>query len=271
MRTRTKLRYRVITAVFLAVLILPLLIILVWSFARNWPWPDLFPRSFTLRGWDYFLDPRSRSITTLLYSVILSATAAGLTLLLTFPAAKALAHYSFPFRKAIEIFLFLPVIVPTMSVAMGIHVEFLKLGLANTFIGVVLIHLIPCIPYSLRILTSVFSLIGTGMESQARVLGATRLQTLRHVVLPMMLPGMVSAFSMSFIVSFSQYFLTALIGGGSIITFPMLMFPFIQSGDRTMGSVYSFVFILTALIFLLIFEGVTRKFYSSKLKEYHYI
>ena len=271
MRNKSKLRYRIITVLFLGFLILPLLIILTWSFARNWPWPDLFPKSWSLRGWAYFLEPRSKSISTLFYSLVLSAAAAGLTLLLTFPAAKALAHYRFPFKKAIEIFLFLPVIVPTMSVAMGIHVEFLRLGVANTFLGVVLIHLIPCIPYSLRILISVFSIIGTGMESQARVLGATPFKTLLHVVLPMMIPGMVSAFSMSFIVSFSQYFLTALIGGGSIITFPMLMFPFIQSGDRTIGSVYSIVFILTTLIFLVIFEGGTRKFYSSKLKEYHYI
>lgn len=271
MRNKTRLRYRLVTAAFLAVLILPLLIIVIWSLARTWPWPELFPKSFSLRGWNYFLEPRSRSLATLVDSLLLSATAAGLTVILTFPAAKALAHYRFPFRRAIEIFLFLPVIVPTVSVAMGIHVAFLRLGLANTFPGVVLIHLIPCIPYSLRILISVFSLIGTGMESQARVLGATRLKTLRHVVLPMMLPGMVSAFSMSFIVSFSQYFLTALIGGGRVVTFPMLMFPFIQSGDRTLGSVYSIVFILTTLIFLLIFEGATRKFYSSKLKEYHYI
>lgn len=271
MRTKTKLRYRIITALFLALLILPLFIILVWSFARNWPWPELFPKSFSLRGWDYFLEPRSRSLPTLLYSLALSSSAAALTLILTFPAAKALAHYHFRFKKAIEIFLFLPVIVPTVSVAMGIHVEFLRLGLANTFFGVVLIHLIPCLPYSLRILLSVFSLIGTGREEQARILGATRAQTLWYVVLPMMLPGMVSAFSMAFIVSFSQYFLTALIGGGSVVTFPMLMFPFIQSGDRTLGSVYSIAFLFTALIFLLLFEGVTRKFYSSKLKEYHYI
>lgn len=271
MGNRAPWRYRIVTLLFLTFLLLPLLVILVWSFARNWPWPKLFPGSFSLRGWEYLADPKSRSLPTLVYSVLLSSVVATLTLALTVPAAKALAHYRFPFRKAVEIFLYLPIIVPTLSVAMGIHITFLRLGLANTFLGVVLIHLVPCIPYSLRILSGVFQIIGHDMEDQARVLGATPLQSALHVVFPMLLPGLLAAFSMAFIVSFSQYFLTALIGGGSVITFAMLMFPFIQSGDRMMGSVYSVVFILTTLVCLAILEGITRKFYSSRLKEYRYI
>jgi len=191
--------------------------------------------------------------------------------MITIPAAKALALYKFKGKRLIELLIFAPVIVPTVTVAMGIHLQFIKLGLANTFLGVVLIHIIPCIPYGVRILKSVFEIIGEEMEEQAKVLGANGFQVFYHITFPMLLPGIISAGSMVFIVSFSQYFLTFLIGGGRIITFSMLMFPYIQSGDRMMGSVYSIVFILTTLIFLIILEKITKKFYKAQLKGYRYV
>ncbi len=271
MKDKTKLRYKIIVGIFLGFLLLPLIVIFLWSFAKNWPWPKLLPDNFGLRGWAYFLNPSSRSIPILLFSVFLSLVVTVITLGITIPAAKALALYKFKGKRLIEILIFAPVIVPTVTVAMGIHLQFIKLGLANTFMGVVLIHLIPCIPYSIRILKSVFEIIGEEMEQQAKVLGANSLQIFYYITFPMILPGMISAGSMVFIVSFSQYFLTFLIGGGRIITFSMLMFPYIQSGDRMMGSVYSIVFILTTLMFLIIVEKITNKFYKDKLKEYNYV
>ncbi len=271
MEDKTKLRYKIIVGLFLSFLLLPLIVIFIWSFAKNWPWPKLFPENFGLRGWIYFFTPSSNSIPILLFSIFLSLTVTIIALMITIPAAKALALYKFKGKRLIELLIFAPVIVPTVTVAMGIHLQFIKLGLANTFLGVVLIHIIPCIPYGVRILKSVFEIIGEEMEEQAKVLGANGFQVFYHITFPMLLPGIISAGSMVFIVSFSQYFLTFLIGGGRIITFSMLMFPYIQSGDRMMGSVYSIVFILTTLIFLIILEKITKKFYKAQLKGYRYV
>ncbi|MBB6445596.1 ABC transporter permease [Bacillus benzoevorans] len=271
MKNKTNLRYKWIVGFFLGILLLPLAVIIIWSFARNWPWPKIFPSDFGMRGWEYFIAPSSKSIQVLLFSLGLSFIVTLAVLVITIPAAKALALYQFRGKRLIEILTFAPIIVPTVAVAMGIHVQFIRMGLANTLIGVVLIHLIPCIPYTVRILKSVFELVGEKMELQARVLGAGKIQTYVYVTLPMILPGIISAGSMAFIVSFSQYFLTFLIGGGKIITFSMLMFPFVQSGDRMLGSVYSVVFILTAFIFLMIIEKLTSRFYKGKLGEYHYV
>lgn len=271
MENKTKLGYKVTVGLFLTFLLLPLVVIIIWSFTKNWPWPEIVPSHFGLRGWKYFFDPTSKSLNTLLFSILLSFVVTVATLTLTIPAAKALALYQFRGKKFIEIFIFAPIIVPTVAVAMGIHVQFIKMGLAGTFIGVVLIHLIPCIPYAVRILKSVFEIIGEKMEMQARVLGATSFKTFVYITFPMILPGVISAGSMVFIVSFSQYFLTFLIGGGKIITFSMQMFPYIQSGDRMMASVYSMMFVFTTLLFLFIIEKVTNKFYGEKLKEYNYV
>lgn len=268
---KTKIRYKVILTLLLSFLLLPLIVSILWAFTKNWPWPKIFPESFGLRGWKYFFDPTSNSIHILLFSVLLSFVVTIVTLLITIPASKALALYNFKGKRWIDLFVFAPIIVPPVTVAMGIHMQFIKMGIANTFIGVVLIHLIPCIPYAVRILKSVFEIIGDEMEQQARVLGASRLKTFLYITVPMLMPGMISAGSMVFIVSFSQYFLTFLIGGGKIVTFSMLMFPYIQSGDRMMGSVYSVVFVATTIIFLMMVEKITDKYYGEKLKGYSYV
>jgi len=250
-------------------LLVPILIIIVWSFANNWPWPMVLPEEFGLRGWEYFFSPTSNSIRTLIYSILLSLTVTFITILITIPASKALALYEFKGKKLVEILILAPLIVSPVAVAMGIHQLFIKLRLANTFLGVVLVHLIPCIPYSVRILKNVFETVGDKFQMQGKVLGANPLKNFIYVTLPIISPGIISAASLVFTVSFSQYFLTFLIGGGKIITYPMIMFPFVQSGDRMIASVYSIVFIAASLICLRSMDRLLRKYY--KRGDYFYI
>lgn len=268
MGNKTKLRYKIIITIFLSFFILPLATIFIWSFSKNWVWPNLLPQNWGLRGWSYFFNPTSKNIYTLVFSIVLSTVVTIVTIIITVPAAKALAIYKFKGKKLVEVLVFAPVIVPTVTVAMGIHIQFIRWGIANTFIGVVLIQLISCIPYSVRILKNVFEIMGEDIEMQARVLGANSYQVFTFVTLPMILPGVILSASMAFIISFSQYLLTLFIGGGQIITFSIQMFPYIQSGDRMMGSVYSMVFVFTMFVFLIVVEKITNKFYKGKLKEY---
>lgn len=264
MRENRSIIFGIIMYLMIFILVVPLLVLAIWSFSKNWPWPNLFPKEFGIRGIKYFFDPTSKSFSTLLGSIYLSMVVTVITLIITIPASKALALYEFKGKKIVEILILAPLIVSPVAVAMGIHLSFIKLGLANTFMGVVLVHLLPCIPYSVRILKNVFEITGESMEMQARVLGASPLQAFRNITLPIITPGLVSAGSLVFIVSFSQYFLTFLIGGGRIVTFPMHMFPFVQSGDRMMASVYSLVFIITTLICLQIMEKLVKRYYKSE-------
>lgn len=80
---------------------------------------------------------------------------------------------------------------------------------------------------------------------------------------------MLSAFSMAYIVSFSQYFLTLLIGGGKVKTFTIVMVPYLQSGDRNIASVYSAVFLGITLVIFGLFEWVANK-YSKNYKVDYY-
>jgi putative spermidine/putrescine transport system permease protein len=253
----------------LVVLVFPILVLILWSFAKSWSWPGILPKGFSLRGFQSVLGANSEMINILFGSIILSLVVTLITVIISIPAAKAIGLYKFKGKKLINMLILAPIIVPTVSVSMGIHLTFMRVGLANTFLGVVLVHLLPCLPYGVRILTNVFEIIGESMEYQGKVLGAGTFQIFWHITLPMIMPGILSAASLIFIVSFSQYFLTFLIGGGNVITFPMVMLPYIQGGDRVLASSYSLVFLVTTLLVLIIVEKSIKSHY--KMENHFYI
>ena len=98
--------------------------------------------------------------------------------------------------------------------------------------------------------------MGIALEEQARVLGAGPFQAFRRTTLPMLVPVILSAVSMSYIVSFSQYFLTLLLGGGRIKTFAVVMVPYLQSGSRNIACVYSILFMGITLLVFAVFERI---------------
>ncbi len=262
---KIKTIYKYLIIIFLA---LPLVLMIGWSVARSWPWPCIMPMGFTLRGFLYTLSPSTEGFIILLRSVGLSLIVTIVTLAISIPAARAIAFYEFKGKSFIKVLILLPLIVPILSVAMGIHLSFIKLGLANSYLGVILIHVIPGIPYGVKILLNVFEINGNQIEAQGRVLGASSFQVMMHVTLPLITPGLIIAGSIIYIISFSQYFITFLIGGGRIVTYSMLLFPFVESGDRTIASSISIVFILSILIVLVISEKLVGNFYAKSSKYY---
>ena len=164
---------------------------------------------------------------------------------------RALGLYEFRGKTAVLFLILAPAIMPVIAVAMGIHVAFLRVGLADTKVGVILVHLIPVMPYMVLTLTSVFANYNLDYEGQARTLGARPWQVFIHVTLPAIWPGLMVGCLFAFIISWSQYLLTLLIGGGEVITLPVLLFAFANSGDNAITAALSLVFIAPALLLFL--------------------
>jgi putative spermidine/putrescine transport system permease protein len=253
-----KLRKLTVNLILLS-LILPLSILFIWAITSSWVFPQIIPTNFSLRGFEYIFS--SENLKILVNSLLISIVVVILTIIISIPAAKAIALYEFRGKNLVELLILSPIIIPMIAIAMGVQLTFIKLGIANTIIGVIIINIIPCLPYGIKIITDVYKILGNKYEIQANILGANKLDTLRYITLPLILPGIIGASSMCFIISFGQYFLTLLIGGGSVITYPLVMFPYIQSGDRTLASIYSIVFIAISLAIVILMEKSLNRYY----------
>ena len=240
-------------------ILLPVAVIAVWSVIGRWPWPNLMPESWTLRTLEELFFGSAKLPQLLISSISLAAAVAGLATVISILTARATEFYDFPGKGLIRFSGMLPLLVPGTVFAMGIQLVMLKLGLADKIAGVVLVHLVCALPYCIAIMGDVTRAVGVRLEEQAQVLGASPMRAFFAVTLPALIPGILSSMSMGFILSYSQYFTTLMVGGGRAKTIALVLVPYIQSGDRALASAYSVAFVGSAMIVFFIFEGLIKK------------
>lgn len=249
-------RLRLLAGSLLALwLVLPLVPLAVWSFARGWRFPDLLPQDWTLEPWRRALAPGSGVLESLGLTTGIALATTLLAALVGVPAGRALGLHDFRGKAVVLLLLAAPVIVPAIAIAPGLHGVFLRLGLTGTVPGVVLAHLIPVIPYMVLIMASVFAGFDTVQEDQARSLGARPWEVWRHVTLPAILPGLLTGALFAFLVSWSQYLLTLAIGGGRVQTLPLTLYAYASAGRNDLAGAIAIIYVLPGLLILLVTAG----------------
>lgn len=229
----------------------PLVPVALWSISGEWRFPALWPQSWSLRGFrdllgsDLFLE-------SLAGSLWIAAAVALTSVVVALPAGMAIGRVRFRLKGLVLLIVLLPILVPPLAATLGIHDVFIRLGLADTAAGVFLVHLIPAVPYATLILAAAFAALSGESESAARTLGAGPVQTFLHVTLPQAAPAIAVAALLAFLISWSQYILTVVIGGGSVITVAMLLFSAANGNDPVVTAALGVVFALPPFIALLV-------------------
>jgi trehalose/maltose transport system permease protein len=141
----------------------------------------------------------------LINSLIIAGMTVTLSLLIGSLSAYALGRYRFR-GKSFVLYLILSVsIFPNIAVLPGLFTLINSLGLYNTHAGLVFSYLIGTLPFTVWVLTSFVREIPGELEEAAIVDGATPLQTLRFVMLPVMAPGLVTTGLLAFIGAWNEY------------------------------------------------------------------
>ncbi|MCP9495625.1 MAG: ABC transporter permease subunit [Pyrinomonadaceae bacterium MAG19_C2-C3] len=246
-------------AALACITVIPIVFLVVASFARHWYFPALAPREFSTRAWEYVASSSSGATTALWMSLAIAFIVTILSVLIALPAARALALCEFKGKRILVFLLMLPVIAPPLAATMGVHHLFLRLDLTDSLAGVVLVHLIPCVPYATLMLASSFANFDTDIEAQARTLGANAFDVWRYVTLPAAAPGLAVAAAFAFLISWSQYLTTLFIGGNQVVTLPLILIGFQRAGDEATTSALSLVFLLpTLLVFIVVARFIKR-------------
>lgn len=230
--------------------IAPVLPLLVQSVAHRWLYPALVPPQVDLRAWRYVFSPAARVLEATVTSLLIASAVTALCVIIAVPAGRGLAALRPGARRRLEYLFFAPVIVPSLAVALGLHIIFIRAGLADTVAGVIVAHLLPTVPYMVLVMSSTFAHADRDLEGQARTLGAGAVRAFLLVGLPAALPGVVAGSLFVFLISWSQYALTLLIGGGRVLTLPVLLFAFAGAGDLSVTAALAIVFLLPAVLIL---------------------
>jgi len=159
-----------------------------------------------------------------LASLEIALLAVAISLLIGAPAAYALVRYRFPGIMVLATFLISIRFFPDIVSVVPITETFITAGLINSIIGVALVHSLLSIPYVLFIAMGVFEAIPRDLDEQAQVLGAGKLYSFVHVVLPVALPGLAAAAIYVFLLSWDEFiFAYFLLVFGDLSTLPVLL------------------------------------------------
>lgn len=234
------------------VFLLPFLPLLIWSIAQGWFFPQLIPQQWTLEHWQQLFSSSSRIGEGVMQSLAIALTTTFLSLLVGIPAGRAMGLMEFPGKPVLKLFLLTPIIVSPLATLMGIQFVLIRLGLSGTLLGVILVHLMPTIPYMTLVLASVFANFDVGYEIQARSLGASPIKVFAQVTLPLIAPGVAVGALFAFLISWNEFLLTFFVGGGNVFTLPMVLFTLLQGGNNGLIAAVAITSIVPGLVFLFV-------------------
>jgi putative spermidine/putrescine transport system permease protein len=215
------------------------------------------PRGWSLRWWERALSPEW--VDPLLFSFKLGAITAIASTLLALPLAFALHRYRFRGREALIALALGPLMLPTLVTGVGLLQLFQYTG-AREYIGftaLVIGHLVICLPFAVRTVTISLQTLPPSVELAAASLGATRWDTLRYVVFPLIKSGLIAGAVFAFIHSFTDVNLSLFLArpGEQPITVKILAF--LEFGFAPTLAAVSVITLLLPLALVVIVERIS--------------
>lgn len=183
--------------------------------------------------------------------VAVAATTASLAL--GAAAAHGLVRGRLPGRKLLQLIFVAPLVFPSIAYGVALLILLTPLGLMQTLLGLVLAHTVVTLPYVVRTLAATWGGIDRAVEEAAELLGANRFQVFRHVVLPLIRPGLLAAATFSLIISFDEFTVSLFLVGRDVVTLPLEIYYYIEYIiDPTVAAISTLLVALTVAVVLAI-------------------
>jgi multiple sugar transport system permease protein len=138
-------------------------------------------------------------LTYFLNSVIASTFATLLSITVSVFAGYAFSRFRFPAKRAVLVFILASQMFPLVVLLVGIYILFRQLNLLDTYLGLILAFTSFSLPFSIWMMRGFFDTVPPELEQAAMVDGATRLQALLRVILPLVGPGVIAVGLYSFL------------------------------------------------------------------------
>jgi trehalose transport system permease protein len=211
--------------------------------------PALVVTNFTLSAWKSAFESGGM-ISPLAKSLIVASVTTVLAILIAAPAAYVISRLQPAVRYTVVIGLLVTRMFPEFTIGISVATRFAKLGLLDTYLGLILAHLIGSLPFIAWILVGTFETIPIDLEEAASIDGASRLGTLMRVVFPVAAGGIAVASLFVWLYSWNEFLYARLLTTNQL-TLPLRVFQAIDRGStQEMATVAA---ILTLPIVLIVY------------------
>lgn len=251
-----------VTVVCLFILYTPLLVVTAYSFNDSnsiTAWGG-----FSLRWYvDVFQGPEAPRFKAAAWnSVSIAFLAATISTSIAVSAAVAMIRSGrFRGKSATFALINLPLMVPEIVTAVATLIFFSAIGLTTGYITILLAHIVFCIPFAYLPIAARLQGIEPVYEAAARDLYASRGQAFRLVLLPLMMPGVISGYLLAFIISLDDFIITNFVKGAGMETLPTAIFGSVKQGIKPNIMAISTMMLAVSILF------VTLSYLASRLGQ----
>lgn len=222
-----------------------LAVLLVWSFAGFWGFPDPLPDTMSLKNWARHsagIDAALRD------TAIIAIVSTLIALCLAIGCLEAEFRYGLTLTQKGMWVLYLPLLVPQTAFLPGLQTLMLGIGADIGRAPVIAAHLVFVLPYVFLSLSGPYRAWDSRLAVVAGALGRSHDHVLWKLRLPMLLRPILTAVAVGIAVSVGQYLPTLLIGGGRVSTLTTEAVALASGGDRRAIGVYGLVQTVAALL-----------------------
>lgn len=238
---------RVLCAAILAFLLLPVVVIIPLSFSNS------SFLAYPIEGWSlqwyrelWASDDWARAARN---SFIVAPAATLLATALGTCAAVGLARVQFFGKGLITSLLIAPMVVPIVVVGVSTYLFFARIGLSDSYLGLVLVHAALGAPFVVTTVLATLQGFNQNLVKASLSLGAGPLQTFFRVTLPVIAPGVISGALFAFATSFDEVVVTLFLAGPMQTTLPRQMFTGIRENiSPTIAAVATLLILFTTLL-----------------------
>lgn len=213
--------------VLLAFIYLPVVTLVLFSFqSGDLPVPPFDGPSLR---WYERAFANERLMGALLNSLLVAFVSSAIAATLGFAGAYSLFRHRPRGQKALRFILMVPLTVSYLIIALGLLVVFSLLGVPKSLITVGIGHVIINLPICFSIIYSQFGDQYRNIDNAAHDLGASDLQTIIHVIAPVMIPSILAAFCLSVTLSWDEFVIAFLLSSFDV-TLPVIIFEMLRAG-----------------------------------------
>ena len=171
--TRAQIMFMIAILIYLVNIVGILFTVILNSASKGW-YSGLLPKYLTLEWYRYVaLDHDIPNLLYVTFTVALFVVV--ISLVISFPAAYAMARHDFRFKGILMSLFILPMIVPPMAYGIPLAMVLYKLGFAGRISGVIIANIVPIVPFMILVLQPFIEQVGVNLESAAKMLGAGRI------------------------------------------------------------------------------------------------
>ena len=218
-----------------------------------------FPLSGFTTNWFAEMAADSSLHEALFNSLTVAVAASILSTCLGLFAARATTGFRFPGKGAITGLIMLPLVLPEMIVAMALLAVMTSIGFPLSIFTIIMGHMLICTPFAVAILSSSFQSLDGSLEEAAYDLGETPWSAFRLVILPLVLPGIISSLLICFTISLDEFIIANFLGGStkvlSVYIYGQFRFPAKVPSMLALGT----ILVLTSIMLLTIAEYFRRR------------